>query len=83
MVVHRPPGCPFLRKGSVVRYGMNPHQAAAVVADCGAVSVVNVEPSLINYLDALNDWQLVREAQDATGLPVTASFKHVSPAGMC
>jgi phosphoribosylaminoimidazolecarboxamide formyltransferase / IMP cyclohydrolase len=65
-----------------VRYGMNPHQTAAVVADSGAVSVVNGEPSLINYLDALNGWQLVREAQAATGLPAAASFKHLSPAGV-
>jgi hypothetical protein len=54
----------------------------AVVADSGAVSVVNGEPSLINYLDALNSWQLVRGAQDATRLPAAASFKHVSPAGV-
>jgi AICAR transformylase/IMP cyclohydrolase PurH len=50
-----------------------------VVADSGAVSVLNGEPSLINYLDALNGWQLVPEAEDANGLPAAASFKHVSP----
>jgi phosphoribosylaminoimidazolecarboxamide formyltransferase/IMP cyclohydrolase len=65
-----------------MRYGMNPHQTAEVVADAGAVSVVSGEPSLINYLDALNGWQLVNEASGATGLPVAASFKHVSPAGV-
>jgi len=65
-----------------VRYGMNPHQSADVVSDTGAVSVVSGEPSLINYLDALNAWQLAAEARAATGLPVAASFKHVSPAGV-
>jgi phosphoribosylaminoimidazolecarboxamide formyltransferase / IMP cyclohydrolase len=53
-----------------------------VVADSGAVSVLNGEPSLINYLDALNGWQLVPEAEDATGLPAAALFKHVSPVGV-
>jgi phosphoribosylaminoimidazolecarboxamide formyltransferase / IMP cyclohydrolase len=53
-----------------------------VVADSGAVSVLNGEPSLINSLDALNGWQLVAEAEDATGLPAAASFKHVSPVGV-
>lgn len=65
-----------------MRYGMNPHQSADVVSDTGAVSVVSGEPSLINYLDALNAWQLAAEARAATGLPVAASFKHVSPAGV-
>jgi hypothetical protein len=50
---------------------------------CGrAVSVVAVEPSLINYLDALNGWQLVVEASGVAGRPAAASFKHVSPAGV-
>jgi AICAR transformylase/IMP cyclohydrolase PurH len=44
---------------------MNPHQAATVVGDAGAVLVVAGEPSLINYLDALNRWQLVVEAVNA------------------
>jgi phosphoribosylaminoimidazolecarboxamide formyltransferase/IMP cyclohydrolase len=65
-----------------MRYGMNPHQAAEVVGDAGAVSVVRGEPSLINYLDALNGWQLVAEASRATNLPAASSFKHVSPAGV-
>jgi phosphoribosylaminoimidazolecarboxamide formyltransferase / IMP cyclohydrolase len=63
-----------------VRYGMNPHQSAAVVAGDGP-RVVNGEPSMINYLDALNAFELVREADEATGRPAAASFKHVSPAG--
>ncbi len=63
-----------------MRYGMNPHQPASIVAGHGP-RVVSGEPSMINYLDALNAFQLVREADDATGKPAAASFKHVSPAG--
>ena len=63
-----------------MRYGMNPHQAASIVAGHGPL-VVNGEPSVINFLDALNAFQLVREADEATGRPAAASFKHVSPAG--
>lgn len=61
-----------------MRYGMNPHQSATVE---GGPAVVNGAPSLINYLDALNAFALVREADEAGGLPAAASFKHVSPAG--
>ncbi|REJ05666.1 5-aminoimidazole-4-carboxamide ribonucleotide transformylase [Microbacterium bovistercoris] len=64
--------------GAHMRYGMNPHQAAEVT---GGPRVLNGEPSMINYLDALNASALVREADAATGLPAAASFKHVSPAG--
>lgn len=63
-----------------MRYGMNPHQSARIVAGRGP-RVVNGEPSMINYLDALNAFELVREADAATGRPAAASFKHVSPAG--
>ncbi|WP_300605608.1 hypothetical protein [Trebonia sp.] len=63
-----------------MRYGMNPHQSASVVAGHGP-RVINGEPSMINYLDALNALALVREADRATGRPAAASFKHVSPAG--
>ena len=63
-----------------MRYGMNPHQSAAVIAGHGP-RVVNGEPSMINYLDALNAFELVREADAAAGRPAAASFKHVSPAG--
>ena len=68
-----------------LRYGCNPHQgqAALEVAD-GAPAPIKVlagQPSMINLLDALNGWQLVRELRDALGLPAAASFKHVSPAG--
>jgi phosphoribosylaminoimidazolecarboxamide formyltransferase/IMP cyclohydrolase len=67
------------------RYGTNPHQsfAKAEPLDPAQVpcKVVNGAPSMINLLDALNAWQLVREARAALGLPAATSFKHVSPAG--
>ena len=68
-----------------LRYGCNPHQgqAALEIAD-GAPAPIKLRagrPSMINLLDALNAWQLVRELRDALGLPAAASFKHVSPAG--
>ena len=63
-----------------MRYGMNPHQPASIVAGHGP-RVISGEPSMINYLDALNAFELVREADDAAGAPAAASFKHVSPAG--
>lgn len=69
-------------RSTVMRYGMNPHQAARISSESNPVSVVNGDPSLINYLDALNAWQLVKEARDAVHMPVAASFKHVSPAGV-
>jgi phosphoribosylaminoimidazolecarboxamide formyltransferase/IMP cyclohydrolase len=62
-----------------MRYGMNPHQSASIVADDGP-RVINGQPSMINYLDALNAFEVVREADAATGKPAAASFKHVSPA---
>jgi phosphoribosylaminoimidazolecarboxamide formyltransferase / IMP cyclohydrolase len=66
-----------------LRYGMNPHQAARVAVPWSEpFRVVSGTPSLINLLDALNGWQLVREAAAATALPAAASFKHVSPAGV-
>ena len=45
------------------------------------IEVLNGRPGYINFLDALNSWQLVKEMREATGLPSAASFKHVSPAG--
>jgi phosphoribosylaminoimidazolecarboxamide formyltransferase/IMP cyclohydrolase len=59
---------------------MNPHQPASVIAGDGP-RVINGEPSMINYLDALSAYALVREADAAAGRPAAASFKHVSPAG--
>jgi len=67
-----------------LRYGINPHQrfhAAESLRGDAPVRVLNGRTSFINWLDALNAWQLVREARAATGLPAAASFKHVSPAG--
>lgn len=66
-----------------LRYGFNPQQAAwaEALADRSPVAVLNGRPSYINVLDALNGWQLVRDADRVLGRPAAASFKHVSPAG--
>jgi AICAR transformylase/IMP cyclohydrolase PurH len=68
-----------------LRYGMNPQQAMAcatpVTPDNWPLRVVHGQPSLINMLDALGAWQLVREAGQLLGRPAAASFKHTSPAG--
>ena len=68
-----------------LKYGANPHQGYAsiepVAPGAQPIEVLNGRPSYINLLDALNAWQLVREARVATGLAAAASFKHVSPAG--
>ena len=67
-----------------LKYGCNPNQKPSRIFMEGGelpLEVVNGRPGYINFLDALNSWQLVRELQLATGLPAAASFKHVSPAG--
>jgi AICAR transformylase/IMP cyclohydrolase PurH len=68
-----------------LKYGANPHQGFAsiepIAPGAQPIEVLNGRPSYINLLDALNAWQLVREARAATGLAAAASFKHVSPAG--
>lgn len=65
-----------------LRYGMNPHQRARIVdGSADHIRVLHGSASMINYLDALNAWQLVTDAQHATGRAAAASFKHVSPAG--
>jgi AICAR transformylase/IMP cyclohydrolase PurH len=67
-----------------LKYGLNPNQKPArIFSDAGAlpVSVLSGRPGYINFLDALNGWQLVRELRAATGLPAAASFSNVSPAG--
>lgn len=68
-----------------LKYGTNPHQRYAsiepVTAGTNPIEIVNGTPSLINFLDALNAWQLVRELRACLGLPAATSFKHVSPAG--
>ncbi|HVU04187.1 MAG TPA: phosphoribosylaminoimidazolecarboxamide formyltransferase [Polyangiaceae bacterium] len=68
-----------------LKYGTNPHQKYAAIEPVtpgkSPVEVLNGTPSLINFLDALNGWQLVRELRSALNLPAATSFKHVSPAG--
>ena len=68
-----------------LKYGCNPNQKPArILMENGAelpLEVLNGRPGYINFLDALNSWQLVRALKLATGLPAAASFKHVSPAG--
>ncbi|MFJ9517201.1 phosphoribosylaminoimidazolecarboxamide formyltransferase [Kitasatospora sp. NPDC101801] len=68
-----------------MRYGINPQQATAravpVDPDRVPLRLLQGQPSYINLLDALNSWQLVREAERTLGRPAAASFKHVSPAG--
>ena len=68
-----------------LKYGCNPNQKPSrVFMRQGGdlpVTVLNGRPGYINFLDALNSWQLARELKEATGLPAAASFKHVSPAG--
>ena len=68
-----------------LKYGCNPNQKPArIYMEDGSelpVEVLNGRPGYINFMDALNSWQLVRALRRATGRPAAASFKHVSPAG--
>ena len=68
-----------------LKYGCNPNQKPSrIYMENGSdlpVQVLSGRPGYINFLDAFNGWQLVRELKKATGLPAAASFKHVSPAG--
>ena len=68
-----------------LKYGCNPNQKPSRIfmADGSElpIEVLSGRPGYINFLDALNAWQLVRELRSATGIPAAASFKHVSPAG--
>lgn len=71
-------------KELALKYGCNPNQKPSrIYMNEGElpVEVLNGRPGYINFLDAFNGWQLVRELHAATGLPAAASFKHVSPAG--
>ena len=71
-------------KEYALKYGCNPNQKPArIYMEHGElpVEVINGRAGYINFLDALNSWQLVKELKAATGLPAAASFKHVSPAG--
>lgn len=69
-----------------LKYGLNPNQKpASIFMDNGCdlpIQVLNGRPGYINFLDALNSWQLVREARSTLSIPAAASFKHVSPAGV-
>ena len=68
-----------------LKYGCNPNQKPSRIFMEGdqelPIQVLNGRPGYINLLDAFNSWQLVKELKQATGLPATTSFKHVSPAG--
>lgn len=67
-----------------LKYGCNPHQKPARIFSKNKelpIKILNGNPGYINFMDALNSWQLVKELKKATGLPAAASFKHVSPAG--
>jgi phosphoribosylaminoimidazolecarboxamide formyltransferase / IMP cyclohydrolase len=93
--VARSPGCFLWSRNRVavvgrstrlrLKYGCNPHQAYAAIDPIdptrASIRLLSGAPSFINVLDALNAWQLVREARLATGMVAAASFKHVSPAG--
>lgn len=72
-------------KELALKYGCNPNQKPSriYVADGSElpIEVLSGKPGYINFLDAFNGWQLVKELKKATGLPAAASFKHVSPAG--
>lgn len=67
-----------------LKYGCNPNQKPSRIFMTEGelpIEVINGRPGYINFLDAFNAWQLVKELKAATGLPAAASFKHVSPAG--
>lgn len=67
-----------------LKYGCNPNQKPSrIFVEDGElpIEVLNGRPGYINFLDAFNGWQLVKELKEATGLPAATSFKHVSPAG--
>ncbi|MHB8125703.1 MAG: phosphoribosylaminoimidazolecarboxamide formyltransferase [Desulfitobacteriaceae bacterium] len=67
-----------------LKYGCNPNQKPAEIRSVGGelpFKVLNGNPGYINFMDALNSWQLVKELKTALNMPAAASFKHVSPAG--
>ncbi len=73
-------------KDLLLKYGCNPNQKPSkIFVNDGRdlpIKVLNGNPGYINFMDAFNSWQLVRELKLATGLPAATSFKHVSPAGV-
>ena len=66
-----------------LKYGCNPNQkTASLYMHDGSelpITILNGRPGYINFMDALNSWQLVKELKEATGMPSATSFKHVSP----
>ena len=71
-------------KELALKYGCNPNQKPSRIFMTEGelpIEVLNGRPGYINFLDAFNSWQLVKELKEATGMPAAASFKHVSPAG--
>lgn len=74
-----------MAKELMLKYGCNPNQKPSKIfmkdSSDLPIEVLNGRPGYINFLDAFNSWQLVRELKKATGMPSAASFKHVSPAG--
>jgi len=66
-----------------LKYGCNPNQKPAMIYMNGdkelPIEILSGKPGYINFLDAFNSWQLVKELKEATGLPCATSFKHVSP----
>lgn len=72
-------------KELALKYGCNPNQSKARIYMKNGkelpIEVLNGRPGYINFLDAFNSWQLVKELKEATGLPAATSFKHLSPAG--
>lgn len=66
-----------------LKYGMNPYQDyAEVIGPSGVFQLLNGNPSVINVMDALNSWQLVKDAEKALGKAAATSFKHVTPSGV-
>lgn len=68
-----------------LKYGCNPNQKYAEISMNGRelpIRILNGNPGYINFLDAFNSWQCVKELKEAVKLPCAASFKHVSPAGV-
>ena len=74
----------FFMNELALKYGCNPNQKPSRIFMTEGelpIKVLNGKPGYINFLDAFNSWQLVRDLKEATGYPAAASFKHVSPAG--
>ena len=74
-------------KELALKYGCNPNQKPSrIYMDDGRelpIEVINGRPGYINFLDAFNSWQLVKELKAATGMPAAASFKHDGSRGAC